>query len=177
MITVNAVVDVSGHIVVLEVVRVISAMTACALEDGVIIGIGMACRADVVRIAVARRELGVLRMVERSPGPGGGVVTSLARSREELWLLGVPRVRRVVVISLMASDASGWQRSVVVVDVAIGANARRHRVRTGQREGSVVVVEGRVGPDGRVMTYLAGRRVSGGGVNRIRRTRVILLVA
>ena len=51
------------------------------------------------------------------------------------------RVRRVVVIRLMAADASSRQRGVVSVDVAISALPRRNGMRSGQRERCVVVVE------------------------------------
>lgn len=86
LVTVGAVVDISRHVVVLEVVCVIAAMASGALEDSVIIRTGMACRADIVRIAVCSRELRVLRMVEGRPGPRGRVVAVLTGGREELRL-------------------------------------------------------------------------------------------
>ncbi len=162
LVTIGAVVDVPRHVVVLEVVGVVAAMASGALEDGVVVRAGVACRADTVRIAMGHRELRVLRMVERGPGPGSRVVARLARGREELRLCRVSGIRRVVVVGLMTADTSGGQRRVVVVYVAIGAHARGHGVRTGQGEGSVVMVERGIGPDSRVVTHLARRRVAGG---------------
>ncbi len=43
----------------------------------------------------------------------------------------VVRVIRVLIVGLVAPVTSGGQVSVVVVDVAIGASARRHRVGPG----------------------------------------------
>jgi hypothetical protein len=128
LITINAVVDISRHIVVLEIIRVIAAMATGALEDGVVVRIDMAGGAHVIRIAVIRRELRVLRVIERSPGPRRGVVAGCARGREELRLRFVARVCRVVVVRLMAADARDGQRRVIVVDVAVRANPWRHHV-------------------------------------------------
>ena len=128
LIAVNAVVDISGHVVVLEVIGVVAAMASGALEDGVVVRINVARRANIVRIAVAGRELSVLRVVKGRVGPGCGVVTVLAGRREELGLRGVTRVGGVVVIGLMAANASGRQGRVVVIDMAVGTDARWHGV-------------------------------------------------
>ena len=42
--------------------------------------------------------------------------------------------RGIVVVGLMAADARRIRNAVVIVDVAIGAGARRNCVRTGERE-------------------------------------------
>ena len=105
LITINAVVDISGHVIVMEVGGIITAMTAGALENRVIIGIRMARRTHAIGVAVRRRELGVLRVVERCPGPGTRVVAVLARRWKELRLRRVPGVCRVVVIGLMTANA------------------------------------------------------------------------
>jgi hypothetical protein len=47
----------------------------------------------------------------------------------------------VVVIGLMAADASRGQRGVVAVDVAVSARPRRCLVRACQGECRVVVIE------------------------------------
>ena len=52
----NAVVDIAGNVIVLEIVGIVSAMATGTLEDGVVIGIGMASRARIIRVAVVRRE-------------------------------------------------------------------------------------------------------------------------
>lgn len=42
LVAINAVVDISRHLIVLEIVRVVSAMTSGALEHGVVIGVRVA---------------------------------------------------------------------------------------------------------------------------------------
>jgi len=126
LITVDAVVDISRHVVVLEIIRVVAAMTAGALKHGVVIRIDMAGGADVVGVTVVRGKLRVLRVIERGPGPCRRVVAGLARGREELRLRRMAWVGRVVVVRLMTADASRGQGRVIVVDVAVTALARRH---------------------------------------------------
>lgn len=177
LIAIDAVVDVSRNIVVLEIVGVVSAVASRALKDGIVVRIGVACRAHVIRVAVVGRELSILPVIERGSGPCCRVVAGLARGREELRLCRVSGIRRVVVISLVAADASRRQRGVVVIDVAIAALAWRDCVRSRQRERSVVVVEGGVGPDNRVMANLARSGESRGRVRGIGRACIILLMA
>ena len=142
LVAINAVVDVSRHLIMLEVVGIVSAVTPRALEDGVVVRIYVTGRANIVGAAVIRWELRVLRVIKCGARPCCGVVTGLARGREELRLRGVAGISRVVVVGLMASDAGCRQRRVVVVDVAIRALPRRHRMRSGQGEGCVVVIKG-----------------------------------
>ena len=125
LIAIDTVVDIPGHVVVLEIVGVVSAVASGALKDGVVVRIGMARRAHVVRIAVAGRELRVLRVIERGAGPGCRVVAVLARGREELLLRRVARIRSVVVVGLVAANAGGGQRRVIV---EIGRASCRERV-------------------------------------------------
>ena len=177
LVTIDAVVDISRHVVVLEVIGVIAAVTPGALEHGVVVRIRVACRAHIAGVTVGGRELRVLRMVEGGPAPRGRVVAVLAGGREELRLRRVAGIGRVVVVGLMTADARCRQRGVVVVDVAISADARRHRVRAGKREGCVVVVKRRVCPDSSIVAYLASGRESGCCVRWIIRAGVVLLVA
>jgi len=88
----------------------------------------MASSTDAVRIAVINRKLRVLRMIERRIQPVRGAVAVLACCRKELWLRGVPRIRRVVVIGLVTSNASCRQCLIVVVHMAVDASARRYGV-------------------------------------------------
>ena len=97
------------------------------------------------------RELRVLRVVERSASPCRRVVTVLARLREELRLRRMAGIRRVLVVGLVATVARRRQRGVITVHMAIGTLPWRHSVLSGQRESRVVVIEGRVRPDDRVM--------------------------
>ena len=176
LVTVDAVVDIPRHVVVLEIVRVVAAMASRALEGGVIVRVDVASRANSARIAVVDRELRVLGMVERGAGPSGCVVAVLARGREELRLCSMARVRGVVVVSLVAANADGGQGCVIVVDVAIRALPWRDRVRSCEGERRVVVVEGGIRPDQRVMAQLALCREASCRVRRIGRARVIFLV-
>jgi len=177
LVTIDAVVDISRNILVMEVRGIVTAMTGRALEYRIVIRIRVARRANAIGVAMVDRELRVLRVIEGSARPGGRVVAVLARCWEELRLCRVTGVAGVVVVSLMASDASRRQRGVVAVDVAIGAHARWHSMRAGQGEGCVVVVERRVCPYSGVMTELAGGRETGGGMCRIGRAGVVLLMA
>jgi len=123
------------------------------------------------------REIRVLRVIECRPSPGGGVVAVLARGREELRLRGMAGVGGVVVVGLMATDARGWQRRVVIVDMAVRAHPRRYEVRTGKGEGCVVVIEGGICPDSRIVAEFACSWESGCTVRGIVRARIVVLVA
>jgi len=136
----------------------------------------MAGGAYVVSASMAGWEWRVLGVVERRSRPGSRCVTSLAGRREELGLRLVARVRRVVVIRLMAADTRDRQSRVVPVHVTVRALARRHCMRTRQRECRVGVVEGGVGPDRRVVAQLAGGRESRRSMGGIGRPRIILLM-
>ena len=179
LVTIDAVVHIPVDVWVEEVGCVITAMTARALEYGIVVRVRVAHRANTTRGVVGVRgwELRVLGVIERRTRPGGRVVAVLARGREELWLRRVAGVGGVVVISLMAADTGRRHRGVVAVDVAVIAYPRRYRVRTGQREGRIVVVEGRICPYSRVMAEFARCREAASCMGRIGRAGVILLVA
>lgn len=177
LVAVNAVVDISAHLRVLEVIRVVTAVAARALEYGVVAGINVARGAHTVGVAMVDRELGVLRVIECRTSPCGRVVAVLTCCREELRLRRMAGIGCVGVVGLMATDARGWQRGVVVVDMAVRAHTRRHQVRTSKRERSVVVIERGVCPDDGVVAEFTGSRESGRRVRRIVRGRVILLMA
>ena len=94
---------------------------------------------------------------------------------------GESRVRyrsgRVVVVPLVAADASRAADVVVVVDVTIRALARRHVVRSGQRESGFGVIEGRRLPGRSVMAGVAGLSEPSGDVVRVGRILEIFQVA
>ena len=142
LIAVDAVVHVPGHLRVTEVVGVVAAVASSALKDCVVVGVDVAGRAHIVRTAVVGRELRVLCVVKGRVQPAACAVAVLARCGEELRLRCMTRIGRVVVVGLMTSDARGWQRGVIAVDVAIAALARRRSVRTCERKGCVVVIKG-----------------------------------
>ena len=177
LVAINAVVHVARYVRVTKVGRVVTTVTCGALEHRVIVRVGMAGGAYVVSASVAGWEWRVLRVVERRSRPRGRGVASLAGGREELGLRLVARVRRVVVISLVAADARDRQSRVVPVHVTVSALARGHGVRTRQWEGRVGMVEGRVGPDRRVVAQLASGRESRRSMGGVVSARVILLMA
>lgn len=172
LVTVHAVVDVPTHIGMVEVGRVVISMASSALEDRIITRVGMAGSAHAIRISVIGREV---RVVERGPSPGRcGVARGAGRGEAGGCMV---RVRRPVVVRLMAAHASGWQRRVVIVHVAHHAGHGGGGVETGEREGRVVVIEGRACPVRRAVARIARRREAGGGVRRRVGVVVIRLVA
>ena len=83
-------------------------------------------------------------------------IASLGKVRRDMV-----RIRRALVILQVAGHARRTVQVVVVVDVAIRALARRHRVDAGQSETCGGVIELAVGPDHGVVTLLARRGESG----------------
>lgn len=77
----------------------------------------------------------------------------------------------------MARDASRARNVEVVVEVAIGALARRHRMAPHQGESGTVVVERRVQPSRRVVALIAGLGEVARDVVRIGGAIVVLQVA
>ena len=129
LVTVNAVVHIPVHVRVAEVSGIVAAMAGRALEYRIVVRVRMARGANTIGVAMVNRESRVLRVVKRRTSPCGRVVAVLARRREELRLRFVARIRRVVVVGLMAADTRRRQSRVVVVDMTIGAHPRRYQVR------------------------------------------------
>jgi len=177
LVTVDAVVDIPRHVVVLEIIRVIAAMTSGALEDGVVVRIGVAGRAHIAGIAMAGREWRVLGVVKGGAAPGCGVVAVLAGCRKELRLCRVAGIRGVVVVRLVAPDAGRGQRRVVVVDVAHHASHGRCGMKSSKREGRVVVIKGRARPVRGAVAHVTSRREAHLRVHRIIRIVVVGLMA
>jgi len=71
---------------VLKITRIVAAMAARALEDGIVVRVDMARRANVIGAAMVGWELRVLCVIERGAGPRRRVVAVLARGGEELRL-------------------------------------------------------------------------------------------
>ena len=151
LVAINAVIYVARDAIMIKIVGIVTTVTSGALEDGVIVRVDMAGGAYVVSTPMAGWERRVLRVIERRSGPGGRGVAGLARSREELGLRLVARVRGVVVIGLMTADARDRQSRVVAVHVTVRALAWRYGVRSRQGECRVGVIESGVGPDRRVV--------------------------
>lgn len=79
LVTIHTVVDIAADIGMIEVGSVISTVTPSALEDRVIAGVGVAGRADPIRVAVVDVEP---RVIEDCPGPGCGRMAGGASRRE-----------------------------------------------------------------------------------------------
>ena len=118
------------------------------------------------------REVGEV-VVERRIRPVAGVVALVASLRE--IRSDVVRIRRALEIFQVATHAARAVQRVVVVDMAIGALARRNRVHAGQSESSRGVVELSIGPLHYVMTLFACRGETSMR-HRARRAGEILLV-
>ena len=80
-------------------------------------------------------------------------------------------------ILLMARQARGVPKVVIIIDVAVGALARRIGVATRQRKSDRVVIELRAEPVVSAVATVAGQRKLGGGVIGIDRRLVIRGVA
>ena len=155
LVAVHAVVHVSLHALMVSVgLRFRVAIRA--LENRVVIGIGMAGRTHSIRAAMVDRKLCVLRVIKRRVLPVRRAVAVLAGRREELRLRRVSRIRRTVVVSQVTTNARRRQRLIVAVDMAVDARSRWHGVRPGQRELRFVVIERRIRPGDRVMAQLTG---------------------
>jgi hypothetical protein len=130
----------------------------------------MAGRADPVRVAMIQIEIRVIEC--RSRPCAGGVARGASRREASGRMV---RVRRPVVVNLMAAHARRWQCRVVIVHVALRA---RHigGVVASQRERRGVVIESRSGPVGEVVAGIARRRETHGGMRRRVRTVIVRLV-
>ena len=94
-----------------------------------------------------------LRVIEFAVSPGHGVVAGFA-GQGQAGLDVIYGTNRVVVVLLVAGNARGLGKVVIVIDVAIGAGARRHGVAAGERELGFVVIElGRLPGAGRVACF------------------------
>ena len=112
-------------------------------------------------------------MVKRGIGPQNCVVTGFASCRETSRNV-IHRRGRVVVIRLVARDASGAGQVVVIVDVAVGAGSRRHGMTATQREPGSTVIKRSIQPGAGAMALLAGLREVRCHVIRIGRALEVL---
>ena len=83
-------------------------------------------------------------------------MTRCARRRKSCC--DVVRIRRVLIVGLVAAVAVRRKSRVVVVDMAIHTVPRRHRVRARQRKCRGVVIERAIRPGDSVVAQLTSRR-------------------
>jgi hypothetical protein len=113
-------------------------------------------------------------VIELTVRPDDRVVALFAGCREPLVR---HRAGRVVVIGLMAQDASRARQVEAVVHMAIHAGPGWNGVPAGQRESHRIVIELRIQPVVRPVALFAGRRVSEGDVVRGLRLLEVRLMA
>ncbi len=134
--------------------------------------IDVAARAGHGGVRAGQRE-GRVVVVEDRAGPACGGMAGCARRREASGL--VIRIGRAGEVLGVARVAIRRSSSKHVIDVAAGAGDRR--VRAGQRERRLVVIEDRARPRGGGVAGLAGGGEAGGHVIRIRSAVEVLGVA
>ena len=171
LIAVVAVVDIAAYAPMLWI-GLSFGVAVGAGKHRVVVRIRMAIAADAIGVAVVHVEPGVIECRVR---PLDGVMAGGASGREVRS--NMVRIIRVLIGRLMAPVTVRRQRLVVVIDMAVGTDARRHHVRTGEREGSLVVIEDRVRPFNGVVADLAGLRESRLHMGRIFGVVVVGLVA
>ena len=158
-----------------RVVLLVARIAQSAIQRVVVVDVTIGAAARRHRMRVGQRKPGC-RVVKLAIGPLNGVVAGIASRRE-------PRsgVRygcgRIVVIRLVACDASRARQVVIIVDVAVGAGPRWHRVISRQWESSAVVIERCIRPCRGVMALIAGLREVRCDVVGVRRPLIILEVA
>ena len=140
-----------------------------AAQVVIIVHVAIGARAWRYRVHACERESSG-SMVEGRTRPVTSAMALIAGLRE---IRGdVVRIRRALVVLQMASYAGCAGQVVVIVNVAIGAGARRHRVQAGQSKARGGVIELGVGPRHRVVALLAR---SGESTMRHRRGRVVVI--
>lgn len=131
------------------------------------VAVGGQGRVVIVHVTVHARNGGVrtgqrercVVVIEAGVGPRCGAVTDVACGRKTD--LGVVRVVGVVVIGLMATDASGVGAGQLVVAIHMALLAGHGEVETGQGPASGRVNEATAAPIGRRMALVAGGREAG----------------
>lgn len=153
-VAIHAVVDVPGNAGMLGVsLRLRVAIRAG--EDGIVVGIGVARRADAIRAAVIHGEPGV---VEGGAEPVCGDPRRVARGASGGESGGhVVWIRRAGIVRFVAGIAIGGSAGIHVSDMA--AQTWHAHVRALQRERRVVVVESRSQPIRRSPRRMAQRAV------------------
>ena len=122
LIAVVAVVDITAYALMLGI-GLSFGVAVRAGEDRVVVRIRMAIAADAVGITVVHVEPGVIECRIR---PLDGVMAGGASGREVRS--NMVRIIRVLIFRLVATIAIRRQRLVVVIDMAVSTDARRHHV-------------------------------------------------
>ena len=139
-------------------VVVVGLMTADACDgQRCVVGVDVAIAAQPGRHGVrSRKREGGVVVIEDGICPDGRVMTDVTRRRESRRLMR--RIIRASIVLLVTRVAERAVQRVVVIDVAVGAEAWWHRVHPGQLEAGACVIELAIRPLRCVMAGLAGRR-------------------
>jgi len=138
------------------VVRLVT-RDACRYRD-VVVTVDMAILAGSWRDGMRACKCPTsLRVIELAIHPVDGVMAGFAGERE-LRAHVIDRRLGVVVVRLVARDATGLRNVVVAVDVAIGTRARRYGVRSRQCPAGLRVIKLAVHPVNVVVAGFAGER-------------------
>ncbi len=146
-VAIRTVVNVPRHAVVVGI-RLRFLVAVRARKHQIVARIRMAARAHTVGVAVIHGEP---RVIERGSQPAGRVMARRAGCRKAGR--NMVRAGRAVVVGLVTRIAIGWNRRVVIVDVAL--RARHLGMKASQGKGRVVVIETRRNPSRRVMAHIA----------------------
>ncbi len=136
-------------------VRLVAADAGRIRNVVVVVDVAIRTRAWRNRVRTSQRE-SRFRVIERGGLPTASVVANLASLRKSAGY--VVRIRGALEVLQVAAHAGRAGQVVVVVDVTIGAGARRHSMETGKRESRAVMVERRVHPGAGAMALFAGLR-------------------
>ena len=147
----RGVVRIRGSLIVLQV----AAYAGRAVQRVIVVDVTIRTCARWNRVHSSERETcGVV--IEGRVHPVGSVVTGFAGLREVCG--GVIRIRRTLEVFQVARDARRAVKSVVPVDVAIGAGSGRNGVQSRQRKSGSRVIELAVRPLHGVVALLASCR-------------------
>ena len=129
--------------------------TSRAGQAVVIVDVTIGAGAWWDRMQSGERETGAV-VIKRGIQPGAGAMALLAGLRKiRVDVVGIGRALEVL---QMTGHAGRAGQVVVIVNVAIGACARRDRVQAGEREPGGVVIKCGIQPTASGMTLLAGLR-------------------
>lgn len=166
--------ETSGNVIRIGRAVVIGRVTAVTgSRQGRVVVVHVATGACHGRVRTRQRECGVV-VIEAGIGPRGGAVAHVARGREAD--LRVVRIIGVVVIRLVAGDATGVRAGQLVIAVHVALLASDRKVEAGQCPARRRVIERATAPVGRRMALVASGWEAGLNVIRIGGAVVIVLV-
>jgi len=145
------VVGIGRSLVILQV----ATHASCRVQAVVVVDMAVGAGSRWHRVHSRESETGA-RMIKRRVHPVRGVVARIASLREvRRHVVGIGRS---LIVLQVATDAGRTGQVVIVVDVAIGAGPRRHRVQTSQREPGAGVIKRGIQPGAGAVARIASLR-------------------